>query len=412
MQSFLLLAFLCLGNVLADDSRMETVVAVTRCRASCLDQHAHVIRTEENCQKNPSCLMCWETCQMLHEHFEIWGIMCSVPDVCFPGCKTACQSLSYRSFLNETEFTPITINSVYDLSTSRVMLKWLPLDNEGTVLYTVMFQDSTQEWHQVAQTTLNVIHVKANLVGRETTIRVIAANATNQLSYSETTFVSSLVLGTKHAAFIKDNNWSPQLVSLERDETSTGILATITWPELPDEMGPLEYEVSWNVVDNTMITGHLLTTKNMAVITLWPDSIHLVTVDRYKSAGIIFGDSSQALVINTKVPVLNSKVSKSTDDLCKKDKVEVRTVIYYWIISFLSLIIIVIFIYGRMKGQIKNYQDKYSNQVSLMLEKSNAFRQLLQDQVAKKFTKTAPSQDSVTKCDAKIVKDIQNFQIV
>lgn len=90
--------------------------------------------------------------------------------------------------------------------------------------------------------------------------------------------MNSLLLKSKNAVYIKDNSWSPQLVSLERDETSAGILATITWPTLPEEMGPLEYEVSWNVVDNTMITGHLLTSNNMAVITLWPDSLHLVTV--------------------------------------------------------------------------------------------------------------------------------------
>lgn len=80
---------------------------------------------------------------------------------------------------------------------------------------------------------------------------------------------------------MKENSWSPQLVSLEHDESTSGILATITWPTMPEEMGPLEYEVSWNVVENTMITGHLLTSDNMAVITLWPESVHLITVSEF-----------------------------------------------------------------------------------------------------------------------------------
>lgn len=57
-------------------------------------------------------------------------------------------------FLDETELTSFAINSVYDDITYRVMLEWVPVevdDSEGTVLYTVLFQDYAKEWHQVAQ---------------------------------------------------------------------------------------------------------------------------------------------------------------------------------------------------------------------------------------------------------------------
>ncbi|GIZ02598.1 uncharacterized protein CEXT_447111 [Caerostris extrusa] len=156
-------------------------------------------------------------------------------------------------------------------------------------------------------------------MGRTTTIRLLAANATHQIAFGETNYVNSLILGTEKPVYMEEKDWSPKLLSLVQSDTSTGTLATITWPSIPDEFGPSEYEVSWNAVgDPIEVTGHLQTSKNIAVLTLWPDSLYLVTVDRYTSSGVIYGDTTQTLIINTKQSE-NPLLMQSTSLPCQND---------------------------------------------------------------------------------------------
>lgn len=131
------------------------------------------------------------------------------------------------------------------------------------------------------QTTSHVVHIKRGLLSRETSIRVIAANATHQVSDSETSYLDSYIneVSTQNKSKNPRILWKPQLESMVKSETSVGLQATIVWPAKDDEEGSMQYEVSWNVIDDSMeITGHLYTTNNVAVLTLWPNSLYSVQV--------------------------------------------------------------------------------------------------------------------------------------
>ncbi|GFT52089.1 uncharacterized protein TNCV_4504671 [Trichonephila clavipes] len=275
---YLLLVALFLGTALGEDAHMGTVFAVTGCRATCLDQHALFVRNEVSCKENLNCNA-------------------------LPGCRTACKFLSNSSFPSKNDqLMSLTVKSKFDFRAMRFTLEWIPKYNRSnsTILYTVLIRGEGIEWQQIAQTVSHIVYLKGYLMDRTTSIRVLAANSTHQIAFVETNYVKSSILSTGKRVYVSKKDWSPQLVSMVWSDTSTGILATITWPSIPDELGPNEYEVSWNALGDPMeVTGHLQTSKNTVVLTLWPDSTYLVTVERYTSNDIVYGDVSQTLIINT-----------------------------------------------------------------------------------------------------------------
>ncbi|KFM61972.1 hypothetical protein X975_16224, partial [Stegodyphus mimosarum] len=261
MNVVLVLAVLFLGPVLGSEIHLKTVLAVTRCRAACLDKFIHLIRTEDNCHKERDCFMCWETCKMLNENFKIWGPMCSVPDICFPGCQSACNSITQNNDTNNNISMPLELKSVCEPQTDRVTLEWMSeeLESNGTILYVSLLRNSNEEWHQIALTTSHIVHMKRNMLEKETRIRLLAANATHQLCDTETTFLNSLIVApdSKIPVALERTSWKLHLESMEQSDTSAGILARITWPRVLNDNGNIPYEVSWNVIDDSMeITGH------------------------------------------------------------------------------------------------------------------------------------------------------------
>lgn len=123
------------------------------------------------------------------------------------------------------------------------------------------------------------MHIKRGLLGRNTEIRVIAANATNQVSDSKTSYLASHVSETSTDSLIKNPKklWKPSLESLIKH--GMGLQATIVWPVRHHENGSMQYEVSWSVIDDSIeVTGHLHTTNNAAILTLWPNSVYSVQV--------------------------------------------------------------------------------------------------------------------------------------
>ncbi|XP_015925864.1 uncharacterized protein [Parasteatoda tepidariorum] len=371
LYSGFLLAVLVVDSVFAGNIGIETVFAITRCRASCLDTFSHQIRTEDNCRKNLDCLMCWETCEMLNQNFELWGPMCSVPDICFPGCQKACQSLSNENNLNETRVSNLAVKSVYDLSTDRVLLEWMPkeqADMSGIVLYSVLLKDKNQEWEQIAQTTSHVVHIKGKVINKDSAIGLLAANATHLISYAETTYVNSLIHNYKSPGYTREGSWGPHLMSLERSKNSHSLLATITWSQTPNDLGLTEYEVSWNVMDDAMeVTGHLVTANNISVLTLWPDSIYLVQVKRYTPSGEGYEETSEPLVIDTKFVDNYPIISESTFYKCEAYKLRERT---FWILSIILALFGAIICFIGIRHRMLTQQIKIQNQTSHPKEKN------------------------------------------
>lgn len=122
------------------------------------------------------------------------------------------------------------------------------------------------------------MHIKRGLLGRNTEIRVLAANATNRVSDSKTSYLESHV-ESRTASILKNPKklWKPSLESLIKH--GMGLQATIVWPVKHHENASMQYEVSWSVIDDSIeVTGHLHTTNNAAILTLWPNSVYSVQV--------------------------------------------------------------------------------------------------------------------------------------
>ncbi|CAL1280952.1 unnamed protein product [Larinioides sclopetarius] len=291
--------------------------------------------------------------------------------------------MSTDNSLSENDaLVPLSVTTKFDRDTKRYTLHWIPErlpESRRTILYTVLFKDKGEDWQIITQTVNYAVEIKGNLIGRTTAIRILAANVTHQIAFTETNFVNSLV--TEKKVYLGDGNWSPQLVSMVRSDTSTGILTTITWPRIPEEFGPNEYEVSWNAVGDPMeVTGHLQTSENKAVLTLWPDSIYLVTVDRYTSDGIIYGDTTQALVINTKKLISSHLGDVST--LCNfEDKFHISNSAYILVFVVVSVSYIVLyFIMSKVAREGREEDRKKALQASLMFDKANKLRKVLVNQ--------------------------------
>ncbi|GBM33191.1 hypothetical protein AVEN_251608-1 [Araneus ventricosus] len=368
----LVLVAFCVGSIRGENVRMETVFAVTACRSACLDEYTDLVKTEKNCKDDRNCTMCWETCEMMHQNLKLWGSLCSVPEICLPGCQTACK-MSTNNSLNENDaLIPFSLTTKFDRDTMRYTLHWIPQrlpESRRTILYTVLFKDKGEDWQIITQTVNYAVEIKGNLMGRTTAIRILAANVTHQIAFTETNFVNSLV--TEKKVYLGDENWSPQLVSMVRSDTSTGILTTITWPGIPEEFGPNEYEVSWNAVGDPMeVTGHLQTSENKAVLTLWPDSIYLVTVDRYTSDGIIYGDATQALIINTKKSI-SPHLGNGSSTFCNiDDRFHISNSVYVMVFVVVSVsMMIMYYIIGKVQREVREEDRKKALQASLIFDK-------------------------------------------
>lgn len=219
-----------------------------------------------------------------------------------PGCQKACSTVTRGRVIGKELDSSIFLRSLYDPQTDKVTIEWnRPKETEikGSVLYAVLLReknDNSQEWDELSQTTSHVIKVKRGLLGRDTDIRLVAANATGQVTDIVTSYLDSLVAEPDNSIsssidYEEDEDvpqiihhsgrWRPHLLSIRQTHKSLGVQATVTWP-LIRSPGAAKYEVSWNVIDDTIeITGHLQTSSNVAVLTLWPNALYSVQINAY-----------------------------------------------------------------------------------------------------------------------------------
>ncbi|XP_054709327.1 uncharacterized protein LOC129219032 [Uloborus diversus] len=301
---FLLIA----GSVWAEDeefSHTETVFAVTRCRAACLDEFSHIIRNEETCKKETECFMCWETCKMLNENYKLWGPMCAIRDICSPGCAFACKSIESYSDYGKSNPSVVNLKSVYDPERNYVNIEWITeqdIQSEGAILYVLLLKDSNQFWRVISQTTSHILKVRKAYLDQDTIIRLLGVNSTEVVSDTAVSFLDSLLLAPMApAAYMQSSNttWKPHMQSIELFDSFNKLLqATISWPKM-NGFEPLKYEVLWNVIDSLDITGHLYITTNTAVITLWQDSIYSIQVKCFSAFSEKLITQSEFLIIDT-----------------------------------------------------------------------------------------------------------------
>ncbi|CAG0878687.1 unnamed protein product [Darwinula stevensoni] len=86
-------------------------IVTAQCRIQCLSQFLgdrEFGDLDGKCRQNKDCNMCWEVCQLLESDFIVWGPMCGVPDICFPGCMKACIYHTDLDLSRHYDGSPVT----------------------------------------------------------------------------------------------------------------------------------------------------------------------------------------------------------------------------------------------------------------------------------------------------------------
>ncbi|CAN7983664.1 unnamed protein product [Ixodes hexagonus] len=125
-----------------DDDQRKVRMKLAQCRSTCLAK-------------------CWQVCDLLYKNFDIWGHMCGVDNICFPGCKVACSFHDTGSDGDTTEeaasLQPPRLE--HDPVEDVVRVTWSPPRDlkgrplAGALVYVVLLRGLLYQdrWQEVAQ---------------------------------------------------------------------------------------------------------------------------------------------------------------------------------------------------------------------------------------------------------------------
>ncbi|XP_022255027.1 uncharacterized protein LOC106469831 isoform X1 [Limulus polyphemus] len=316
--------------------KLKTQMKIAQCRANCLDQFHQNTEPRKSYNESPDCKMCWETCELLHRNFDVWGSMCGASDICFLGCQKACAfhlEGSKNNFVSHSAQIwsfPHTVRVKIESKTDYINFTWsVPVSskpyNPGHVIYVVMMrEDLRKSWEVLDQTLKTTAQIKAGWLNRVSEVKIVAMTSNGVLAeqlipYSsnheklkardeaETVLKSTLSILRVNEKGV--DAWRPTLLSLDYNPNLLGVEAIVTWPALRP-IGAIKYEVTWKVLDSSVeITGHLYTAENVVKLTLWPEALYSVQVKCYAESKD--GESvSEDIVVDT-----HDVISRATSNL-------------------------------------------------------------------------------------------------
>lgn len=304
----------------AEDDRRKVRMKLAQCRSTCLAKFGTKAPWDSSlrhveCQGVSDCNMCWQVCDLFYKDFDLWGPMCGVDNICFPGCKVACS-------FHKTGSDGGTVNVAASLQPPRlqhdpvedvVRVTWSPpRDSKGrplvgalvyvVLLRGVLYQD---RWQEIAQTSYLNASVSRSQLKQSSQLKLLAMGpegpAAQTLSPVDLDAGSQGLLTQDDArGHGEPRTWTPRLVSLRWLRSS--VEAMVTWDGASyraSDATPAKFEVMWKILDGSMdVTGRQYTSHDVATLTLWPEATYSVTVQRFGSSES--PDSvSQALVIDT-----------------------------------------------------------------------------------------------------------------
>ncbi|XP_076360516.1 uncharacterized protein LOC143252386 isoform X2 [Tachypleus tridentatus] len=351
----------------SDKDKLKLQLRIAQCRATCLDQFSLNTKPVLTCHETPECNMCWETCELLHKNFDVWGPMCNVSDICFPGCKTSCffylqgNNSNFIPHAEKRWIFPKPIEFIYLPKMNCMKLywaapvSWKPSD-PGHIVYVVMVKDkmtkSNSSWKQIFQTYRRTLCIKVGWMSRATEVEVIAITARGILAEKLEPYVTDhketavqdeakTVSESNYSVAMTENEdfiWRPTLLSMEFSRNIFGVEATVTWPALRST-GAAKYEVTWKVLDESMeITGHLYTPNNIVKLSLWPEALYSIQVKCYAdfNKGV---PVSEDLTVNTRAIVTSASLFLKEYSDCLKVEIIAGCAVGVFLVLALSVIV-------------------------------------------------------------------------
>ncbi|XP_070387891.1 uncharacterized protein [Dermacentor albipictus] len=278
---------------------LPEVFRFARCRASCLDKLG--LKTDNDdieCTGDKECNMCWDVCKFFNKDFEVWKHMCTVEELCFPGCQVAC------SFWHKASQKPpgsaVTSHSEYRAVFSEpprleahgahdVRVTWSrPLGAQDDLIerglvYVLFLRGlvDDQRWEDAGQTQYHNATLSRSQLKDSSELEIIALSAYGVFAHTRVS------LDLESAAFDSMQADASASSGLRCSESGGAEALQRTPGRSRHRLGHQSVaggqgsQVMWKVLDTAVdVTGRLYTSRPSATLPLWGGTSYSIFVRR------------------------------------------------------------------------------------------------------------------------------------
>ncbi|KAG7302123.1 hypothetical protein JYU34_013586 [Plutella xylostella] len=290
--SYTLFVILWIG-VFAEEE-VSSPLRVAQCRATCLQKFAPPRPSgDPSCLQGPDCFMCWENCELLQSNYQVWGAVCDESDICFPGCKVACEFHAEAARAAQTQ-PVIHTKGEGVMRVSEGLARWPPPAPRASTrpapfVYVVMRRSAEGPWRQIIQTQALATRVPSNNEGALLRVLVVDPQGLVTIYSPDETWVAHDTNNSNHDA----HKWTLNEVSLIHQKVL--VIGEIAWePRIARGV----YLVTWEV-DGGGLKGNLFTDSTRVTLSLWPDTIYHIQVELVSRTPGVDNEKSETMTIDT-----------------------------------------------------------------------------------------------------------------
>ncbi|XP_045773607.1 uncharacterized protein LOC123873006 isoform X2 [Maniola jurtina] len=276
-------------GVLAEEE-VSSPLRVAQCRATCLQKFAAPRPGgESSCLQGPDCFMCWENCELLQSNYQVWGAVCDEKDICFPGCKVACEFHTDAARASQTQ-PVIHTKGEGVMRVSGALARWPPpASRPAPLVYVVMRRAAEGPWRQIIQTQALATRVPSNNEGALLRVLVVDPQGLVTIYSPDETWDAHDTNTSNH----DEHRWILKEISLIHQKVL--VIGEIAWePRITRGV----YLVTWEV-DGGGLKGNLFTDSTRVTLSLWPDTIYHIQVELVSRTPGVDNEKSETMTIDT-----------------------------------------------------------------------------------------------------------------
>ncbi|XP_049518637.1 uncharacterized protein LOC125943390 [Dermacentor silvarum] len=289
---------------------LQEAFRFARCRATCIDKLGlKTGKDDVECTGDKECNMCWDVCDFFNKDFEVWKHMCTVAELCFPGCQVACSfwhktssKLPGSAVTNHAEeeypgvfSEPPRLEAV---GAHDVRVTWSqPLSAqddpiERGLVYALFLRGlvNDQRWEDAGQTQHHNATLSRSQMKQASELEIVALSAYGVFAHTRVDLdldseVFEAVQADSSVASVLPVFSAPKVVQL-RHTSRHRVEVDVVWDfDLSPEDKEVKYEVMWRVLDKAVdVTGRLHTSQQSATLPLWVGTSYLIFVRRLSPA--------------------------------------------------------------------------------------------------------------------------------
>ncbi|KAI8432192.1 hypothetical protein MSG28_004651 [Choristoneura fumiferana] len=237
--------------------------------------------------------MCWENCELLQSNYQIWGAVCDEKDICFPGCKVACEFHTEAARASQTQ-PVIHTKGEGVMRVSGALARWPPPAPRATsrpapLVYVVMRRAAEGPWRQIIQTQSLATRVPSNNEGALLRVLVVDPLGLVTIYSPDETWIAHDTNTSNH----DQHKWTLKEISLIHQKVL--VIGEIAWePRIARGV----YLVTWEV-DGGGLKGNLFTDSTRVTLSLWPDTIYHIQVELVSRTPGVDNERSETMTIDT-----------------------------------------------------------------------------------------------------------------